>query len=457
MNYSNLATANLATTSLMKDAKPKVLLSAIVFSLYFQGLDLFFYIASLIKFKPTWLTGIYQASLLITFCVVITFFKDSRKKLIRFSWIEALYISFFILVLTDKFLINNGYAIPENLIVYFVVYSFGFVLARALTFQQIKLVCYFTSYIAIFTCSLLLLQFLSGSASFANNETRLVTGLAANPINTGYIGAYGFLTSLALSIKANKFITKVFFASTSLICVPVCFLSGTRSANIFLMLGISLVLVANIYKIRKIIKGKKIFTNASFSLVTLFILIIQETFLNFIKKINLIFLNTFTKPWSRISQLLLINSQQVTDKSIISRYESYDSAINTFLNKPLLGGSLYSSGYVHNAFLQSASDFGILGILTFVLPFFYLCCKWLVSYIRIINYYKRHYENDLWMVSTFAGIILIEAICLFSFHGDPYRSYLPLCATGFLIAYSRLAELNVVNQNRSTHNDCRYY
>lgn len=425
----------------------KLILSSLIFSLYFQGLDLFFCIVSFINFKPTWLTGLYQIGLLITFFFITLSEKNSRRLLFKVGFPDVLHLCFFGLVLLDINLSNLNYSIPEDITIYFTVYSFSLFLGRALNFQQLKWVCYFTNFIGVFTCFLLLLQIITGSASYANHGTRLVTGLAGNPINTGYIGSYTFLSSLILSLKFKDPLLKIAFAIFSIPGIIISFLSGTRSANIFTFLGLTLIVFMFFWVnfITFIDFKKKNFFSKSLTLkfclgfalfILVSVLIDPELLQNFYEP-EALSLFSFEKAWSRISQLFLVSSNQVTDKSILSRFKFYENAINIFLENPVLGGEFYSAGYVHNAFLQSASDFGILGIVTFILPFLYSSYQCLEILISNLTYKKNYFGNDYWMISVFSVIFFLEATCLFSFHGDPYRSYIPLCIFGVLISSYR--------------------
>jgi hypothetical protein len=147
---------------------------------------------------------------------------------------------------------------------------------------------------------------------------------------------------------------------------------------------------------------------------------------------------SFEKVWDRISQVFVIGTDRVKDASILSRYESYDHAIDVFLAHPILGGRFYAGGYVHNAWLQSASDFGLVGILTFSIPFLYLGYDWIRQVQISISSQKDYFKSEYWMVSIFVGIIFLESACMSSFHGDPYRSHFILCPIGVLIAFSRI-------------------
>lgn len=439
--------------------RAKITISALLFSLYFQGLDLYFYITSLINFKPIWLTGLYQILLLTLLLFSILFIPNSRKKLFSIELSEILYASFFGLVILDLIFFKNNFLVPENLIVYFSVYSFSLVLARGLTFEQLKLVCYFTTFIAIVTSFLLLLQFINGTASYTKDGVRLVTGLAGNPINTGYLGAYTFLSSLTLLIKSTSLLAKSLFFSTSLLGLSVAIFSGTRSSFIFIILGfIVLMSTSFILNIKNnefssdanfdpIIYKNKIFLSLKSSFfyfgLSLSIILLIFTF-DKIKFYLIYFIALVENPWNRINDhLLFIFTQNrvsplVLDKSTMERAEFYKDSLHVFLRHPILGGGLYSTGTTHNAFLQSASDFGIFGIITFCLPFIYLGYRVFTLLISNVFYKSNYFRSNYWMINIFCLIIFLESFCLFCFHGDPYRNYIALCGMGILISFCRL-------------------
>ncbi|GAB4300399.1 MAG: hypothetical protein Fur0025_40030 [Oscillatoriaceae cyanobacterium] len=155
----------------------------------------------------------------------------------------------------------------------------------------------------------------------------------------------------------------------------------------------------------------------------------------------------FKKSWSRISQVFLIGSNQVTDHSITERYSLYERGFNVFADHPVFGGQVYSAGSVHNAFLQSASDLGILGIITFVIPFMYFGVFYLSTVLsHAIKLQAVYWKSDLWMVDSWAGFVLFESGCLFCFHGDPYRTYISICGIGILIAFTKLSFLRLSNK-----------
>lgn len=421
----------------------KLITSALIFSMYFQGLGLYFYITGVINFKPTWLTAAYQIFLLLTFLLLVLSLKDSRHNLLNIKFIELIYIAFFLIVNFDIQSPSSPGAIrPENLSIYFIVYSLSLALARALTFEQLTLVCYFTNFISVITSNLLVLQFLMGSSSFLVG--RLFIGSSGNPILAGYVGAYAFITSIILFEKSNSLLMRLLFIAASIPGLIVAMLSGTRSSLIFIaiciIIGFMMTLVIKI-KAYLYSCGKTLIrleTGLAFCLNGSFIILIIMFLSPVFPTDNPVFSSIFGTAFGRADQLLLIGSEQVKDNSLLERYSFYQQAIKNFSDSPIFGRGIYSSGYVHNSFLQSASDFGLIGVITFVLPFFYLGYQVFKNlknnvFQRNIDYFKSNH----WMINTFSVVMLIESICISSFHGDLYRSAIPLCVLGMLISVSR--------------------
>lgn len=425
----------------------KLFISSLLFSLYFQGLELFFTITGLIGFKPTWLTALYQVGLLFLFFCTILFIPQSLKKLGHFSLIDIAYVIFFTLVLID-FLIANKTIIsnlPEHIFLKFTIYSLGLFLARGLTLKHFKMIFYITTVIAVISSLLLVLQLITDSANFVNNGTRLANGLSDNPINTGYIGAYTFLNCIILTIKHNKIRDKNLLIAGSITGLYVTFATGTRSAFVFIFFGV-IVIIYSTFLVNLKSKQKPILSISNTFLLYCCLGILGAVFYSFYVHFfssNAIinYANNFAnyeRIWTRISQIFLIGTGEVTDHSILSRYDSFNYAWQHFLKNPLMGGGFYISGYTHNAFLQSLGDFGLLGLLSFTIPFFYFVYLWLSQVMLNITNTKKYFGSDNWMLDMFAGIVLVESSCMWSFHGDPYQSYIPLCGVGILIAYSKL-------------------
>ncbi|MGC1396747.1 MAG: O-antigen ligase family protein [Coleofasciculaceae cyanobacterium] len=432
----------------------KLIASAFIFSLYFQGLGLYFYITGLINFKPTWLTAAYQIFLLATFLLIVLSIHDSRKNFSTIGFIELAYIAFFIIVSFDLQTPSSpGAIIPENVFIYFIVYSISLALGRALIFEQLTLVCYFTNFISVITSILLVLQFLIGSSSFLVG--RLFIGSSGNPILAGYVGAYAFITSIILLGKSKSLLVRLIFIGASLPGLIVALLSGTRSSLIFISVCIAIgSLISLIIKLKAYLysSGRSLMkpnTGLIFCFNTSIIILIIIFFAPVFPTDNPVLSSIFGTAFDRTDQLFLIGSEQVKDNSLLERYSFYEQAIQNFTDSPMFGRGIYSSGYVHNSFLQSASDFGMIGVVTFTLPFLYLGYQ--VFTILKKNIFERNFDyftSDHWMINTFSGVILIEAMCISSFHGDLYRSAIPLCILGILIAVSRLNTASTIKKSK---------
>ncbi|MGG6287806.1 hypothetical protein ACQ4M3_40140 [Leptolyngbya sp. AN03gr2] len=151
--------------------------------------------------------------------------------------------------------------------------------------------------------------------------------------------------------------------------------------------------------------------------------------------------------WIRIQILVqMFTGGGGGDMSIQGREALYATAIEAINDNPVFGKGLYAAGGAHNVFLQVTAEFGLLGVITFILPFLlliYQVFNTLTSAIASTSSWSYHtaskfLRSDYWMVSSFAVVMLVQGISMFSFHGDPYRSYLPIASIGILIAFLRL-------------------
>ncbi|AOX03494.1 hypothetical protein BJP34_32320 [Moorena producens PAL-8-15-08-1] len=394
--------------------------------------------------------------------------KDNKQKLLSLGGLETLYLLFFSLVIIDyNSLATKQYQIPQFLFIYFTCYSFSLFISRALLFKQIKIIFYCTNILTWVTSILLLSQLLSGSASFTGDGVRLVAGSSNNPINTGYLGAYCCTTSLIIFFTNKvKISVKIYSVLAFITGFYITLLSGTRSALIFCCISIFLILIAMIWlKISPSYQSIKT-TNQTIFFNNLIILLLGFSLITFTLSSNLadnlwgadnLWMQNVSDQFSRlgtISSIFFGDEYTKLDDSASGRVILYNNAISIFIENPIFGGGIYSAGNVHNAFLQSASELGILGLLTFSIPFFYLgllCIKNFFTINLSTNFYYKN--SDYWTINLFCVILFIQATCLWSFHGDPYRSYIPLCAIGILISYFKLP---VFNKKRSKYKNKLY-
>ncbi len=441
---------------IIKNHKFLYIISSLAIGIYFQGLQLYFYLTGLINFKPQWLTAFYMISLLIITFYGLFILKDNRKKLFNLGFLEICYLLFYILVLIDyRYFITKNYDIPDFMIIYFTVYSFSLFISRALFFRQIKIIFYSTNILTFVTSILLLHQLLSGSASFTADGVRLVAGSTNNPINTGYLGAYCCTTSLIIFFTNKlKISGKIYSFLACITGFYITILAGTRSAFIFCGISIFFILLASIWsKIFFLHQNMKIiYQNNLINIfliilfgITLIFFTLSSSITDSLWGTNNLWIQNLSDQFSRLSTISSIffgDEYTKLDDSASGRVILYKNAISIFIQNPIFGGGVYSAGYVHNAFLQSASELGMLGLLTFSIPFFYLGLLCIKNFWRINLSSEFYYKNsDYWSINLFCVILFVQATCQWSFHGDPYRSYIPLCSIGLLMSYFKLPAL----------------
>ncbi|MBD1845994.1 hypothetical protein H6F89_21780 [Cyanobacteria bacterium FACHB-63] len=432
-------------------------LAAILFGLHMHGLTLYFTLSSLSGVHSSTLTAGFQLlTIAIPFCINL-YHRETRRKLLRFELIEVLYFVFIALFLADYYgsdkLQRENF--PENLLIYFCVYWFALMVGRSLTLPQLKLVAHTTNRLAILASSILLAQVATGTAMWADHGRRLVAGVSGNPIAVGYTGAYAFLSCLVMWLAAKP-AAKGMWLGLSVPGLLVCVFAGTRSATLTLFVGGALLAV---YFTRVVSQSSQIATKtaANTMLVVGLVLMLAIGSAPFMSASNAttaknpsLMDKAINNGMTRIDALFRVaGGESSNDGSIEGRKGMYEAAATTFAKKPLTGNGLYSSYAAHNAFLQVSTEFGILGILSFVAPFMYVMYRVLNAVLQTATKVQqathrinpeRFIRSDFSLVTCFAIVVFVQAVCLFSFHGDPYRNYLPLCSTGALLAYLRLSK-----------------
>jgi hypothetical protein len=426
-------------------------LPIIALAFYFQGLQLYFYITGLFNFKPVWLTAFYQIGLLLLTLWGVVRNSATRKKLVNFGYLEISYLIFYMLFVLDLlfFRTNSFNKIPDFALIYFTTYTCSLLIAKALSLDRIKLFLPISNLISSVTCILLLLQFFSGSASLVGGGVRLATGATGNPINTGYLGCYCTVTSLILLLANHRknIYTKLYYLVSMLAGLYVGVLAGTRSPIIYLVISTLTIILVKLWlsifanktnsSLRKFMK-----TNSLFLLGLMFALVVSIIiFPNILASGQESLLSNLGERLSRLNTIWeMFSTERVSgiDRSVSDRVSVYQLALKIFLENPVYGGGIYSAGTVHNAFLQSATELGILGIVTFGLPCAYLglfCFKKLITIGCDRDAFDNHNSN--WVVSIFCWTLFVNAMCIWLFHGDPYRGYLQFLIAGILIAYSK--------------------
>ncbi|NDJ18730.1 O-antigen ligase family protein [Myxacorys almedinensis] len=445
--------------------KPKSKWSAILLGAYVHGLTLYFTLSSLVGVRSNVLTGIFQVALIsIPFLFIITD-KKPKQNLFRIGVIDILYIAFVAMFLYDLIFPSPTTVFPENLAIYFSVYWFALVLARSLTFSQFKVFCYASNATASVTSLVLFAQVMSGSAMLVDNGNRLAAGSSGNPILVGYTGAFAFLSGLILWIT-GKTSTRAIWLLISIPGFFVCTLSGTRSATLSMLASAFLLGVYVLYILLSSNKASSTFFANTVLAAGIFLsgLIILDPVMAIMSPEKRsdepsLLASAIENGISRIDILFRVASGGRGDMSIDGRQAIYQYAWELFLKNPIWGNGLYSSGSAHNAFLQVATEFGVFGILTFTVPLLCLSYQFFkviglsmvqLDQRRSLRHPLRLLKSDYATMTGFSIIFFIQALCLFSFHGDPYRNYLPLCSIGVLIAFVRLSKREIQENLQSS-------
>ena len=422
----------------------KVIWSSLFISLYLQGISFYFYIIGAVGAGKIALTGIFQFACVLMFVLISWNIKECRQKLIKFGLLEVLCLAFFGLFIFD--FINNPYYmhLPENILFYFTVYTFALFATRGMNFSQFKYTFYFTAFLAILTSFLLCGGFLSGSVSAVADGSRLTSGDSANPIEIGHLGSYAASASLLLSILAKKLGVKLFFLITALPAVLVTVLSGTRSAVISLSIAVAFILITtlliNLKGSGSLLKRLSTTSIIYYTVVIMSIGVLPLASAPGGDSPTSAGKHGFdlSRTLNRVSTIYSLGGEEKQDASVQGRYDLYDQAVHSISENPLAGAKLYTNGFVHNAFLQTTSEYGVLGIITYALPLCWLIYC-LVNIIRLsIKQGTLYFKTDAWMITSFTALLLIQAIIIMCFHSDPYRTYFTPGVMGVMIAFSRL-------------------
>ncbi|MEP0916924.1 O-antigen ligase family protein [Leptolyngbya sp. DQ-M1] len=435
----------------MNELSFKAKLIAILLACYVHGLTFYFSVSGLVGARTTLLTAIFQVTLVTIPFVLIVLTRAPRQRLFRVSFVELFYLAFVAMFLVDYMTIKDKSTFPENLLIYFGVYWTALCLMRSLTFAQFRLLCPASSAIAVFTSLILLVQVLTGGAQWADNGGRLVAGTSSNPILVAYTGAYAFLSCLVMWLTGR-------YAGNPLLLVLmvpgflVSSFAGTRSATLSVLVSAAFVVI---YTVNLLMSSNKSAVRAIsnfllYSGVGLASLLMLSPLSAATSSSNAEISpveRALTNGFQRIDILFkLITGSGGGDRSIQGREAMYSGVSSLFFRSPIWGHGLYSYGSVHNAFMQVAIEFGIFGIITFVLPFLYLAFR--VMQIALSPAKQcadarqspsQFVKSDYAMMTCFTVVFLFQSICLFSFHGDPYRNYLPIASVGLMIAFLRFS------------------
>lgn len=439
--------------------KAKTYLSAIAFSLYIHGLTFYFTLAGFAKVQTTALTALYQILTLSIFGIVALFNAD--RKLFKVELIDVLYFFFMILFVLEYLFAPGRIYFPKSLAIYFSVYWGALVLARSLNFEQFKLTCYATTGITTVTSLINYGLVGSGSGNWVGNGSRLAAGASGNPIILGYTGAFAYLACFVLFIKVRSLVGKLVWLILSTIGFMVCSFTGTRSATLSCLGGTILIVIYSLNVIGKTNRALSRFALNTVSIagivlcgILFFSTVISPTSANSLtaSENSSPIVTALGQGVERISSISQLGNDEERDVSAQGRVDLYNAAWKAFQNNPIVGAGLYSIESAHNAFLQTAAEFGLFGVVTFVAPFVYLSIQLFRIVLRSLRSIssssahspERFLNSDYFMIACFAIIFWIQAVCSFSFHGDPYRNYLPLGSIGILIAFLRLKQKSTI-------------
>ncbi|MBE9009089.1 O-antigen ligase family protein [Pseudanabaenaceae cyanobacterium LEGE 13415] len=429
-------------------------IAAVSFGFYLHGLTFYFVISSLAGVHSAILTAVYQ-SLTIGIPFLLNLLNpDTRTRMLRFGTVELLYLIFAALFLYDYYTARTPEIFPENLIIYASLYWFALMVARSLSFDQLKTACYTSNRVAVVTALLLMAQVATGTASWGDHGTRLVAGAAGNPIIVGHTGAYAFLTCLILWLKAKPS-SKAIWLGLSVPGLMVAIFSGTRSATLAIILGVAIVAI---YVTRIITQSGRSIVRATTNITLILGMLLsvmllvsplmatpgQSASMNAKPSPITVAIENGSKRIDALFQIL--SGKNAGDSSIRGREGMFQNTFTIFMRNPLVGIGLYSLDATHNAFLQVAAEFGILGFSTFVAPFLYIVYRIVDTTFQTAKQVRqassrinpeRFIRSDFSVVTCFMLVLFVQAVCLYSFHGDPYRNFLPICSTGVLLAYLR--------------------
>ncbi|MCU0549097.1 MAG: hypothetical protein MUC48_07095 [Leptolyngbya sp. Prado105] len=420
----------------------KTLISAFFLSLYVQGLSAYFYLTGLVGLRTTILTAIFQAGSILLFLLYSMNIRECKEKIKTFKLIEVLFATFFVAVVLDITVAQKAYTIPADVLPKFLLYMLALFVARCLTKAQFKGIFQITALLSILTSIALSRDFLAGTAIAVNNASRLAIGDSANPIEAGNLGAFAASVSLLISLKAKDFPTKILFLALMVPGGLVASLSGTRSAVLALAVGtVFLMGTTLIFKLKDL--GSRL---RQFSLSSLFyyglLLLLLVASLSISSPSPATANSTKTTDGfvldRTLTRLMTIPFFGQADTSVNARFLYYDQAVTGFNQNPLMGGKVYSAGFVHNAFLQVLVEFGLFGVCTYILPIAWLVWRFLAILGSSLKKSSSYFKTDDWTITAFMGIIMIQMLFVLMVHAEPYRSYFPPCAIGMAIAFSRL-------------------
>jgi O-antigen ligase len=431
------------------------LMPVLPLALYVHGLTFYFCIAGIIGAHSTVLTGLYQFGTVFLVALYALLNPAARANLFKLEVVDILYLLFVALVAFDYFYTPNKSEFPANVAIYFPIYWVTFFLARSLNTSQFTRFCYLASLITMATSTILFAQVATNTASWVANGARLAAGSSGNPILTGYTGAFACCSGLVLSIRTQSAWRLVWLLGA----IPgllVCTMSGTRSATI----AVALALICLIpYSMGVIARSRATWNRFVFNAMAaaglIILLFLGSSMLEpppttasnaqnsppLVETLNKA-LDSTTK---RLKALTGTLSGGDGDRSIQEREEFYNKSWQGFLQNPITGGGLYSVGAAHNAVLQVAAEFGLLGMLTFLMPLLWLGYQlWRQVLISMaqpdpVQSSKNQLQesSDTFINTSCAVIFYIQAVCILLFHGDPYRSYLPVVSLGLVIAFLR--------------------
>ncbi|MBW4441691.1 MAG: O-antigen ligase family protein [Plectolyngbya sp. WJT66-NPBG17] len=417
----------------------KLVLSAFFFSLYLQGLSAYFYLTGALHIRSSILTGVFQIGSLLIFVGLSIGIRESSRKLKHVQLLDLLLLAFSIAAILDMTVTHLAYQLPDNILIYFITYTFSMLVARCLTLQQLKIVFQISAVLATITAILLYADFLRGTAIAVNNDSRLAVGNSGNPIEAGNVGAYAALMCLFMSLRAKELVSKLALLALMLPGGAVATLSGTRSAVLSIAIGGMFVVGTTLFlQLKGIGSRLRQFSVSTFLYYLLvLLLLITAPMLSSPSSAHSTKGFSIDRALSRVENIPLL-SNQGPDASVAKRYELYENATKAISKNPLWGGRLYSVGFAHNAFLQVAAEFGIFGIVTFVLPTFWVIWRYLQILWIGLQQRSTYFNSDQWLVTVFVGLLIIQALFQLLVHSDPYRSYFPPCVIGIAIAFSRL-------------------
>jgi O-antigen ligase len=442
----------------------KPYLLAILVAFYSQGLTLYFALAGgILGIQSTALTAAFQIFLLLGMAWIIITTPTYRKRLFKINLIDLLYLFFIVLLVADFAFPGQQSSIPDGLLIYVSVYWPALILVRALGFLEIKIFCVSAISIASTTTVLMYGQVMAGTAVWL--QGRLVASISdvtgsGNPIILGYTGGFAFLAGIVMLMWAKSLIGKLSWLGISVLGLMVCSFTGTRSAMLSCLLGAVLLMAYFLNVISR--KGSSSFRFFSNTISSAGIIVLALVFLTPVPSStqassgpqdNSPVVAALEQGLKRFDTLSNINDDQERDASAEKRTEIYASTWELMQKSPILGSGLYSAGMAHNAFLQIAADFGLLGFITFIAPFLYLTYAVFRNPLNDLSRVGKFptvspqafIHSDKFLIDCFMFILWLQVMFAFSFHGDPYRNSAGVCTLGLLSLFSRLKPRDAIS------------